>query len=95
MQTIELHLRAKHFEGTEFVGCGPCAIQKALMDAGDFDQVAEHVSECYVYSNGEWIKYTHDLYGRLDFEIDAEEAASLSFDDTIIRTLILTPCTKI
>lgn len=84
MQTIQLHLRARHFKGTDFCQTGRCAIEKAADEV--FDQ---KLSEGVYDLSNEKITYTHNFYGRDDFDTDAAAAKLASYDDTIIRTIEL------
>lgn len=86
---IELKLKAKHFAGTEYVGCGHCAIDKAFIDQMEVivnpDVEGEGVF-CFRLGLVTWL---HPEYDEIQFEADKKKASQCNPDETI-RTITLT-----
>ena len=84
---VVIQLLAKHFNGTDFIDCNGCAIERAAKEAfPESKSIHENVSHCRV--DGQ--KYSHEWYGAKAFDEDKEEAEAHNFDDTVIRELIFT-----
>lgn len=84
---IKLELKAKHFEGTEYISTDGCAIEKAAEEYFKNEKVNESVNKLHVGKDS----YRHDSYGFVDFLDDQDTARSHNFDETVIRTITLKP----
>lgn len=87
MKTIELQLKVKHFEGTDFFSPCSCTIGKAYTELTGINKVETGIDNFSDYHNKK--RFSHSQYCYFDFSADAELAASRNFDESIIRTIIL------
>lgn len=85
-ETIELHLKAVDFKGTDFYSPCNCAISKAVKRQLDITEVKESVYHVEI----ENVIYNHKVYSSIEFEPDQAKATSLNFDNTTIRIITLT-----
>lgn len=86
---IILPLRAKHFKETVFCSYnGQCAIEKAVQELmPDAKGIGEGV-DCTDIDD---VRYKHEEYDCDDFDADLILARAANFDDTIIRSITLSP----
>lgn len=92
-EVIQLPLRARHFEGTEFGDCENCSISKGYKDLTGEKNVSEGAVSLNVYDKRFTLikRFKHRLYDAYDFAEDRLKAIAHNYDDTIIRTIELTP----
>lgn len=91
--TIQLALKAKHFDGTVYASLSPscdCAIEKALKEMFPDHEVSEGVDTCSIYPYGKLqIDFDHKLYDPIDFDQDKEIASFTSDPEETIRVIEL------
>lgn len=85
-ETITLQLKAKHFEDTTFVG--HCAAKNALIDHFKTHEVYMGVYRCQVLDR--YYKVVTGYQSGL-YHSDMCEARAANFDETVIRSIVLTP----
>lgn len=88
MKNIQLPLRAKHFKAKTFTDNCNCGIANSAKEMFNTQSVTELINQVFVNDQS----YRHDWYGHVDYWDDYKKAASHNFDETIIRTITLTPC---
>lgn len=84
METINLKLKAKHFNRTRFTSNCNCAIAKAAKEHFKTKDVEESVYSVIV--NGD--KYGHEMYGVVDF-LSNKRLAKSKAPNSVIRTIVL------
>lgn len=85
---MQLIIKAKHFNGADFSQPCGCPLSKAAREQFDEPYCNEAVHSIII---GE-TNYDHKKYGKQEFNDDIIIASNNHFDDTIIRTITLTPC---
>ena len=89
METIQLPVKAKHFQGTRFGAICDCALAKAAKEFFNVSYANEGVDILHVGNGEDYKEYIHEEYTDIKFYEDQQKAASLNFDETILFTIEL------
>lgn len=87
-EEIQLPVLAKHFRNTAFYNDCNCALAKAAIEHFNANDVREGRDR--LFAKGVW--YSHFDYTINIFHDDLDVAHSNRYDNTLIRTITLTPC---
>ena len=88
---MNLELKAKHFKDVVFASICDCAVANAAQELFDTQWVMEGVTTINISTDEGSFNFLHDYYGEAMFKQDSTLAKMNNYDDTVIRTLTLTP----